>query len=365
MKIAYIINSIECGGAQLPIPDIVDVMRKKGATVTVFGLAAKDALAAPCMEKAGIAVRVRKGSTKDHVAAWRWLKRELAEFQPDLIWTSLTRASLMGHLVARHLGVPTVHWQHSAKLKYGNSFLLRICRSSAVLWVADSPSVAEFAAKTLGVQEQLECWPIFRANPLSPEARRWHSGEPVQIGTLGRLHAVKGYDVLCEAIRLLKDHPDLPPFQVTIAGDGPERSHLEHLIAKDNLPIRLLGHCTEPMDFLKTLHLYVQPSHWEGMCVAAHEAMSCALPVITTPAGELPSSVLDGETGKIVPFNNAPALAAAIASMISNPEHLAVMGASSRERVLERFGPDAFFGRGSAIMDRIKAALPGPASQRR
>lgn len=104
----------------------------------------------------------------------------------------------------------------------------------------------------------------------------------MRVGTLGRLNPVKAYDILCEAVALLKDHPDLPPFRLQIAGDGPEHAALQDRITAGNLPIDLLGYESKPFDFLKTLHLYVQSSHWEGMCVAGHEAMSCGLPVVST-----------------------------------------------------------------------------------
>ncbi|EHH69449.1 glycosyltransferase family 4 protein [Gluconobacter morbifer] len=358
MKVAYVINSVECGGAQMPIPDIVALLRARGGDVTVFGLAPKDALAVPLLENAGVPVRVRSGTLKDHVAAYRWLSRELQAFQPDLIWTSLTRASLLGQLVANRLNVPTVHWQHSARLKGANAFLLRLCRKRTTLWIADSRTVENFARRTLGLKNNLLCWPIFRANPDTPLASPWKQGQTVRIGTVGRLHAVKGYDFLCEAIRLLKDRPGLPPFRLLIAGDGPEQASLAQCIRNSDLPVELLGHYTAPLDFMKTLHLYVQPSHWEGLCVAAHEAMSCGLPIVATPAGELAVTIEEGRTGKIVPFNNAPALASAIGDLLQRPEKLAEMGRLSRERVLERFGPKAFAEHGNAVLDRLPGFTP-------
>ena len=75
MKIAYVINSLECGGAQLPIPDIVSVLQQRGGEVTVFSLEKRDGLAIPVLESHGIEVRVRSGGNKDHLAAWRWLRQ--------------------------------------------------------------------------------------------------------------------------------------------------------------------------------------------------------------------------------------------------------------------------------------------------
>lgn len=355
MKIAYVINSLECGGAQSPIPDIVRLMKEHGASVAVFGLERRDGLAIPLLRRAGIPVRVRSGKKSDHVSAYLWLKRELKTYKPDLIWTSLTRATLLGQIIAKQFNVPTVHWQHSARLKPINAWLLRTFCRDTLLWVADSETVAQFAKRRLGLKKNIMCWPIFRAPPNTPTARLWQAGDVIQIGSLGRLHSVKGYDMLCEALALLQPMHDLPPFHMTFAGDGPERSALEKQAAQRQLPVSFYGHCDAPFDFLSTLHLYLQTSHWEGLCVAAHEAMACALPIITTPAGEIPRSVEDGSSGIIIPFNDAGALAAALATLLRNPECLSTMGSRSRSRVMNRFGPTAFSAHGRAILK----AIPG------
>nr|WP_294915324.1 glycosyltransferase [uncultured Neokomagataea sp.] len=355
MKIAYVINSLECGGAQSPIPDIVQLMQEHGANVMVFGLERRDGLAIPLLQRVGIPVRVRSGKKNDHLAAYFWLKHELKTYQPDLIWTSLTRATLLGQLIAKSLNVPTVHWQHSARLKTINAWLLRALCRDTLLWVADSETVARFAKRRLRLHNNLMCWPIFRAPPNAPTARLWQEGEIIQIGSLGRLHSVKGYDMLCDALTLLQPMKDLPAFHMTFAGDGPERDALEERAARHNLPVSFYGHCEAPLDFLSTLHLYLQTSHWEGLCVAAHEAMACALPIITTPAGEIPRSVEDGVSGLIIPFNDAGALAAALATLLRTPERLGTMGTRSRSRVMKRFGPAAFAEHGRAIL----TAIPG------
>ncbi|QDH17710.1 glycosyltransferase [Swingsia samuiensis] len=353
MKIAYIINSLECGGAQLPIPNIVSLIRARGGDVTVFGLEKRNGLAIPHLERHHIPYRVRTGSLKDHFSALQWLKHELKEFQPDLIWTSLTRAALLGQIVANKMNLPIVHWQHSARLKPSNALLLKLLCKRTALWIADSPSVEDFTRKALNLKNNLTYWPIFRADPSAPIAKPYNDQEPIRIGSLGRLHPVKGYDILCEAIHLLKDHPNLPKFELLFAGDGPEREKLEKIVSEKKLPVQFVGHCDEPFSFLSSLHLYVQPSHWEGMCVAAHEAMSCALPIIATPAGEIPQTVDDGRSGIIVPFNNAPALAAALAKLLQTPEKLQLMGRQSRQRVFKRFGPEAFIKHGHEAINQI------------
>lgn len=357
MRIAYVINSVEGGGAALPVPAVTRVLRANGAEVEVFALTRRDGRAAPAMQESGLAVHVRPGAERDHLAAFRWLSREMRDWGPDFIWTSLTRATLLGQIVGEQLGVPVVSWQHAAYLKPTNRLLLQARQASSALWVADSYSVMALTAERLGVEpERLSLWPLFAADPDAPVAAPWRPGEPARIGSLGRLHPVKGYDVLIKALARLQADGFSPtaPFEVVIAGEGAERPRLQAQIDAAGLSnVVLAGFTASPRDFLAGLHLYVQPSRSEGLCIAAHEAMQAGLPTIVSAVGELPHSVVDGQTGVVVPPADPGALAAAVAGLIACPGQLASMGGAARRRVLERFGVDAFEAAGAAILDRL------------
>ncbi|AOX17229.1 glycosyltransferase family 4 protein [Kozakia baliensis] len=355
MKIAYVINSLEGGGAALPVPAVTKVMRDAGHDVTILALTRRDGRALGSMREAGLTVHVREGNKRDHLSALRWLDQEIAQLRPTHIWTSLTRATLLGQLVGLKRAIPVVSWQHSARLKPANARLLRLMRNRSKLWIADSACVEEETRRKLGLKpDQLTNWPIFRADPTIPVAAPWQPGEPVQIGTLGRLHPVKGYDTLCEAVSLLKAIPNLPPFIVHIAGEGEERARLEEKIARESLPIVLDGYTVEPVPFLEKLHLYTQPSLWEGLCLAAHEAMLCGLPIVATKAGEIPYTVTP-EFGRIVPPQDPERLAQALADMLRHPEKLTEMGQCARQRVLSRFSAEMFDRRGLEILLRVEA----------
>lgn len=366
-RIAYVINSVEGGGAALPVPAVTRLMREQGAQVEVFALTRRDGRAIAAMRQAGLEVHVREGGEKDHLAAFGWLRDELRAWRPDLVWTSLTRATLLGQIVGGLLGVPVVSWQHAAFLKPANAVLLRALQRRSALWIADSRCVADLTAKRLGVPpERLAVWPLFAADADAPQARPWKPGEPVRIGTLGRLHRVKGHDVLLAALARVQACGGLPPFEAAISGEGAERAALEAQVASLGLRnVRLPGFADRPRDFLSGLHLYVHPSRSEGLCLAVHEAMQAGLPTVVSAVGEMPYSVLDGETGLVVPPDDPEALARALIGLLRAPERLAVMGAKARARVLDRFGPEAFARAGAEVMARLPPASgPGGAARR-
>lgn len=357
MRIAYVINSLEGGGAALPVPAVARVLAAQGATVEVFALTRRDGRALPAMVQAGLSVQVRPGGDRDHAGALLWLDRAMAASRPDVIWTSLTRATLLGQIVGLRRGVPVVSWQHNAFLKPANRLLLRATQRLSRLWIGDSHSVTRLTATRLGVEpDRLATWPLFSADPTAPQARAWRPGETLQIGALGRLHPAKGYDVLIAALVRLRDSGFSPPcrFQVRLAGEGAERARLQAMIDQTGLKtVTLTGFCDDPRGFLAGLHLYLQPSRREGLCIAAHEAMQAGLPAIVSSVGEMPYSVEDGVTGLVVPPEDAGALAKALRRMLSGPHQLGPMGVAARTRVLERFGEERFAQTGAEIFARL------------
>jgi len=356
MHILYVINSVEGGGAALPVPSIIDVLRAEGAEVTVAALTRRDGRAIAPIEATGVRLIVRDGGTKDHRAAFAWLDEQVRALRPTHLWTSLTRATLLGQIAGLRRRVPVVSWQHAAFLKPANRRLLRLQQRLSRLWVGDSESVTQLTHDRIGVPwSRLVCWPIFRADRDAPQATPWVPGETVRIGSLGRLHPVKGYDVLVDAVAMLGELPVDVRFEVR--GEGEERAALESRIAHAGVRSRIFlpGYVDAPREWLAGQHLYVQPSRSEGLCVGVHEAMQAGLPVVASAVGEIPHSVTDPETGRTVSPGDAAALAAALRGVLVAPERLGAMGEASRERLFERFSPERFAEIGGEIVARMRA----------
>ncbi|WP_395397949.1 glycosyltransferase [Novosphingobium sp. BL-8A] len=361
MRIAYVINSVEGGGAALPVPAIARVLEEGGAQVRVFALTRRDGRALPAMEEAGLDPSVRDGGLSDHAAALRWLIREVRAWKATHLWTSLSRATLLGLAAGPMLGLPVISWQHAAFLKPWNQRLLRLMQGRAALWVADSSTVARFATTRLGIpQRRLATWPIYAVDPRMPIARPWQPGETLRMGSLGRLHPVKGYDVLIEALsRLQRNGFTAPsvPWRVEIAGEGDERDRLEALARDAGVSqIAFPGYVDNPRQFLGTRHLYLQPSRSEGFCIAAHEALTAALPVIASRVGELEHSIRPFESGWLCSPDRPATLAECLHHALSNPHRLAEMGRAARGDMLENFSQQRFAQTGTAILERIARA---------
>lgn len=157
---------------------------------------------------------------------------------------------------------------------------------------------------------------------------------------IGRIVVQKGFDILIEAyVRLLQRVPDAP--DLLIAGDGPERENLAALVEKLQLSgrIYLIGRADRPraVSLFQGCTLFVLPSRHEPQGIVSLEAMACAKPVVAARVGGVPEIVLDGETGLLFPGEDAPALAAALETLLADPERAARLGAAGRARAEARF----------------------------
>ncbi|AXB76561.1 glycosyltransferase [Novosphingobium sp. P6W] len=352
-RLAYAINSLEGGGAALPVPAILGVLRGAGVQVRVLALTRRDGRALPAMEAAGLDIVIRDGGETDHLAAARWLGRELRGWGATHLWTSLSRATILGLMVGPRLGIPVVCWQHNAFLKPWNERLLRLLQTRAALWVADSRVVAGLTAERLGVSaDRLATWPIYAADPAMPQAGPWQQGEMLRLGSLGRLHPAKGYDVLIAALARLRADGFRPPvpFEIAIAGDGGEGERLAALAGTAGIgELRFAGYSPAPRAFLAGLHLYLQPSRREGFCIAGHEALTAGLPVVASRVGELAFSVRPQVNGWLAVPGDPQSLAAALREALADPGALAAFGLRGRTQMLEDYSQAHFERTGKAI----------------
>ncbi len=362
MNIVYLINGLNGGGAAFPMIRVIGLMRELGHHVEVVALMPQDGKAGPRLAQAGIACAVIGHGRGDVLLPALRLVRRLRRDRPDLLWTSLTRATLYGQLAGRLLDIPVVSWQHSDYLKPTNLRLLRRTRGLSSRWVADSQAVRRFTQSALGVPaERIEVWPPFVADPAAPCATPWPGTGPIRLGSLGRLHHSKQYAVLLRAFARAReiDGGLGARLELHLAGDGPEQAALEALAAQLGLgaSLRFAGFVAPPAPFLASLHGYVQTSLKEGFCIAAHEAMQAALPVIATRVGELAHSVRPGETGWLCEVGDVEALAQAMLALARDPARAAEMGAKARAQILERYASARFRDVGERLLEQVEHEL--------
>ena len=166
---------------------------------------------------------------------------------------------------------------------------------------------------------------------------RESGNEIVTLGCLAVLEERKGIEFLLQAAARLQSQG--ARLNWLIGGDGSQRDALESKARALGLDdrVKFLGYVAKPEDFLSRIDIFVMPSLFEGLGVAALEAMAAGKPVVATRVGGLAESVLDGQTGILVAPRDGRALADAIARLTGDPSMAQRMGLQGRQRALEHF----------------------------
>jgi glycosyltransferase involved in cell wall biosynthesis len=120
-------------------------------------------------------------------------------------------------------------------------------------------------------------------------------------------------------------------------------------------------------ELLESADVFVLPSYYpvEGQPTVLIEAMSAGLPVVTTDQGGIRETIVDGETGFIVPKRDPAAIASRVSELLRDEELRARMGRAARRRFEERFQLDSY-GLGVArVFEHVLAAPAGAAEAQR
>lgn len=174
----------------------------------------------------------------------------------------------------------------------------------------------------------------------APESLPLKSG-PTVLG-VGVNKARKGFHVLLDAVALVR--ATIPRVQCVIIGSQADVSytaHLEALVEKHGLVghVHLLGRVPddELLGWYHTADVFALPSvnvggKFEGFGLVYLEAGAAGLPVIGTWGCGAEEAIVDGETGVLVPQEDAGALAAALTRLLLEPTLRAEMGAAGEAR---------------------------------
>jgi sugar transferase (PEP-CTERM/EpsH1 system associated) len=169
----------------------------------------------------------------------------------------------------------------------------------------------------------------------------YHNGQPLIVGTVGRLNGEKDQITLIRAFhRLITQYGgSKQTLRLAIIGDGPMRDNIEKILVKLKLEdkVWLAGSRDDIPQLLSALDIFVLPSKGEGISNTVLEAMASGLPVIATNVGGNPELVDDGNCGQLVPSTDSMALAQAISKYVEFPELVKQHGLAARQRVENLF----------------------------
>lgn len=264
-------------------------------------------------------VAVDLSKSRRNIAVLYQLYRVLKNINPELIHIHGNKAAAMVGLLLPFLKLKSVATLHSRKK---NTKMFK--RFDAVIAVSpNAAEVLEHPHKHVvlnGIEPPI----------LNPQITK---NDPPVVLAVGRLVPVKGFDVLIEAWKGIKNA------ELWIVGDGFEQEKLQHLIRESNLEqsVKLLGFRLDIPELMQQASLYVMSSHYEGCPYTMIEALLCKIPMVSTAVGAM-TMVLPKQY--LCPANDPMALNQLIRYSLDNLVHLqqdfqAVFKFAEQELVLD------------------------------
>jgi glycosyltransferase involved in cell wall biosynthesis len=311
-------------------------------------------------ERAGIAaLPVRMRAAWD-VAAVVALRAVIRAHGISLVHTHSSVDAWVGGLAARSLGVALVRSRHVT---------IPVPRRRALVYrladriITSGEAVAGLLAAA-GVPRE-------RTVAIGPgiDAERFHpgvSGAAVRaelgltgpvVGLVANIRGSKGHRFFLEAAReVLHARPET---RFLIVGDGIGFDDVRRRVKELGLEDRVImtGFRRDVPEVMAALDVLVLPSiKSEAMSQVVPQALAVGTAVVGTTVGGTPELVRDGETGRLVPPADAPALARAILALLADPAAARALARRGQAEVLARQSMDAVMARTLAVYEAARGA---------
>lgn len=284
-------------------------------------------------------------------AAWLVARRRVDVLHVHLAHGGSVVRKALPMAAARWAKVPTVVHAHSYDfagwfdgLPTAAQWVVRRLLVADQWLVLGTRHVAEYTDRLRLPAERISV--LNNAVPIPPCPVNHSDVERVHAVSLGRLGVRKGSYDLINAVAALDD--DMRSrLRVTLAGDG-EVDEVRAAVAAAGLgdTIYVAGWMDPAArdELLCGAHIFVLPSHDEGLPMALLEAMACGLAPVTTLVGSIDEAITDRVTGLVVAPGRPEQIADALRELLKDDTLRADLGAAARSRARD-FGMDRWYQR--------------------
>lgn len=284
----------------------------------------------------------------------------------DLVHTNYWLSGWVGMELKKRLGIKQVHTYHSlGVIKYKTIENIPLVASQRLLVekeiletveriVATSPQEQEHMRSLVSQKGEIDIIPcgtdIQQFGSVTREAARTRleiDPETKVVLYVGRFDPRKGIETLVRAVRESKFY-ESKQLQLIIGGgctpgnsDAKERDRIAGIVNElgMNECTSLPGCLSREIlpSYYAAADVCVVPSHYEPFGLVAIESMACGTPVVASDVGGLQFTVVNEETGLLVPPQNVPAFNHAIDQILSHPQWQQELGKAAKKRVIDKF----------------------------
>jgi GalNAc-alpha-(1->4)-GalNAc-alpha-(1->3)-diNAcBac-PP-undecaprenol alpha-1,4-N-acetyl-D-galactosaminyltransferase len=379
MRITTIIGGLGGGGAERVCVNLANAWAARGRRVTILTVARRSAAPAYAVDprvelralgwpraargeelNADAVAPVVRGlhgagclELVEEIRLIAMLRHAVLTTAPRVVVSHIDMTNVRVLAAMHETGVPVIVCEHTdtSQVSFGwqNARTALYRRARAV--VAPHTAIAEWLARRGAAARAIP-------NPLvaPPPVRFERAGGRRRLVTLARLSSEKRIDLLIRAFSMIAG--DFPEWELEVYGDGPLRASLARLV-EELAPgrVSLRGFVQDAYTVIGGADLFVSSSWVEGFGNAIWEALACGVPVVAMDCGApVRSLVRDGVDGLIVRAGGAPALAAALASLMGDGAARKALAARAPE-VLARFPIESSLQAWDALLCDVTAQI--------
>jgi glycosyltransferase involved in cell wall biosynthesis len=156
---------------------------------------------------------------------------------------------------------------------------------------------------------------------------------------VSRLVPIKNLPMLLSAIAIARSAD--PRVRLVVVGEGSMQLELEARARQLGIgdAVRFTGYVpqADTAGWYRSANVFALSSDFDNSPNVVLEAMACGLPIVATDVGGLPDYVTPPDNGLLTPRGDAAALAAALLSLLSDPERAQAIGRHNRDTAVRKF----------------------------
>ena len=369
-RVIFLIYSLCGAGSEKQVILIARMLVRQGYSAEIYTLAKDD----DDIRISGLLEEANREGVYLHRPAntnrWFWsaltsCRRSLRQSPDVVLWSWGYRADLVASTVLRDLA-PHISSLRSAntELIKQRAFVWRWIDRNCVRYISNSwRNVEQLGLVIPGVEKR--CRVLYNAMEtkalLQPALCLPERLERLEVVMLGNIRIqTKGYDLAIEMLRRAK--AEGLPVRLRIAGLPVEAAQLRALIAQHDLAsmCEYVGPVYNPFEFLRTGHLFLLFSRFEGMPNALFEAMAIGMPCIATTVGDVERLTQQDVNIIQIGVNDVDGALKAMRDALANWPRYRAIGAAARELIQREFPTEAFQ---RNLLSCIVDIIPAPKDQ--
>lgn len=306
LRLAHVITTIERGGAETAVANLVEAQIKFGHFVTVIPLKGSLELFDDFQEM---------GATIDlslhNITFASQIILGFSTFSDfDFIHAHLPRSELLVSLT--HRNQPYFVTRHNAERFYLSLsktislIISRLATRKALAVIAISDTVKRFLRENKEIKKRKKIYVIhygYRRKLVSAIKKHDESKASLSIGTISRLEEQKNLPFMLLVIKELKSLGIY--VNLEIVGVGPQLDSLCDLVEKHKLQenVTFLGKRAKILDFLSAKDIFLMTSHYEGFCRSLLEAIDANVPIVAPNHSTFPEVLGPNHAGLFKPYS--------------------------------------------------------------